>query len=79
MPWFTCEVTRAGPAEDGSVFVGLRDVDGSFPSRWFVADASVHKEMLATALAAVTANKRVTTLLVDTAEYSAVSRLYLMA
>ena len=79
MPWFTCDVTRAGPAENGTIYLGLRDVGGTFPSRWFQAVPQMEKEMLATALTAVSTGKRVRTSIADTAAYSTVNRLYIIA
>jgi len=30
VPWYTCEITATGPAEDGVVYVRLRDTGGSY-------------------------------------------------
>lgn len=77
MPWFKCEVTNAGPAEDGVTYIALRDVDGTFPARWFNAVDSRGKEMLAVALTALTTKGKVDAFITDTAEYSTLNRLYL--
>lgn len=79
MPWFTCDVTRAGPAENGTIYIGLKDVGGAFPGTWFEAVPSMEKEMLATALTAVSTGKRCTVSITDTAPYSTLNRLYIIA
>lgn len=78
MAWRTCEVTWAGPTEQGLIFIALKATDGSFGGgRWFQAFPGMQKEMLATALCALSSN-----LLVDAAlrddlqEYSVCERLY---
>lgn len=71
MPWHSCEVVRTGPAEDGVVYVMLRDVGGAFPARWFKAEDRIKREMLATALAAMSTGYRVEALLTSVVEYSA--------
>ena len=48
--WFDCEVQKAGPAEDGTIFIGLRHTGGAF-NCWFSATPTMKREMLATALA----------------------------
>lgn len=75
MPWAECDVTRAGPAEDGVIYIALKAKDGSFHN-WFMATAVQKKEMLATALAAMSMGKGVTALLSNTAAYSFINRLY---
>src|SRR4051794_18205505 len=76
MPGYFCEVTRAGIADDGEVYIGLRDLDGSFTSRWYKAAPNCRKEMLATALAALSTGIKVDTNLDSSAEYSVVHHLY---
>jgi hypothetical protein len=75
MPWVDCQVVRAGPAENGVVYIALRANDGSF-NHWFQANPTMKKEMLATALSAMNADKSVSTLLTGTAAYSEVQRIY---
>ena len=77
MPWAVCEVTVAGPADDGVIYIGLRDTAGSFPSRWFKAIPAMQNEMLATALTALATGGQVSAHVADIAEYSALQRLYL--
>mgnify|MGYP001820023714 FL=1 len=78
MPWFTCTVTKAGPAENGVIYIALRATDGSF-NNWFQAVPNMEKEMLATALAAISGGKVVDANLTDSAAYSTVNRLYVSA
>jgi hypothetical protein len=75
--WVTSEVVRTGAAEDGTVFVRLRPLGGEFPgSRWFPAAQAVKKEILATALTAITTQLHVNARLVELDEYSTLNRLY---
>jgi len=76
MAWHVCEVMKAGPSEDGTIYIALRDVGGAFSSRWFVAMNPVKKEILATALTAMSTGLTVDTSLSDTAEYSTLNRIY---
>jgi hypothetical protein len=78
MPWLDCTVVRAGPAENGVIYIALMPTDGSF-TRWFQAVPSMEKEMLATALAAISGGKLVNVSLTDTAAYSTINRLYIIA
>ncbi len=73
--WFDCFVNLTGPAEDGTIFIHLRETGGKF-DRWYSATAGMKKEMLATALAALTSGKPVTVDLTTTDEYGVVNRLY---
>jgi hypothetical protein len=75
--WFLCNVVSAGPDETGSVNVRLTDSGGTFNTRWFGAVATAKREMLATALVAMTSGFRVDALLVSTDEYSQLDRLYI--
>lgn len=71
--WFTCTVTRAGPAEEGTMFIGLK---GPFGVKWFSAHPNVKREMLATALAAMSMGNTVIANLTTTDEYGVINRLY---
>jgi hypothetical protein len=76
MAWKTCEVTWAGPTEQGSIYIALKATDGSF-ERWFQAFPGMQKEMLATALCALSCGLRVDAALPDNLqEYSVCERLY---
>ena len=78
MPWVNCDVTTAGPAENGTIYIGLRAKDNSF-NNWFQAVPAMKKEMLATALAAIGGSKPVTVYVTGTAPYSEIQRLYINA
>lgn len=75
MPWVNCEVTKTGPNENGVIYIALRADDGSF-HRWFKAASGMKKEMLATALTAISTSKKVQVFLTDTVAYSWVNALY---
>ena len=76
MPWLNnATVTMAGPAENGTVYAAIIPADNSF-HRWFILEPTMEKEMLATALTAVSTGKKVLTNLSSTDAYSTVNRLY---
>ena len=52
--WFVAEIIAAGPADNGRVYMKLKDTADvpAFSFTWFQASDSVKKEMLATLLAA---------------------------
>ena len=77
MPWATCDVTQAGAAENGNIYIALRATDNSF-HHWFIAVSQMEREMLASALTAISASKRVNTFLTDTVAYSTINRLYVI-
>src|SRR5215213_9457304 len=64
---FKCIVPAAGPDQDGTVYIHLRDVVHNAISAYYVAAPSVKQEMLATALAAMTSRSYVYAVL-DTLE-----------
>lgn len=78
MPWVNCKVTRAGPAENGTIYIALRANDGSFHD-WFRAVSPMEREMLAVALSAINSERDVTTYLTGTTAYSTINRLYIKA
>lgn len=59
--WFNnCVVTRAGPTADrGRFFVALTDRGGAFSDRFFLCEESIKRELLATALTAISTGNRV--------------------
>jgi hypothetical protein len=79
VPWHDCEVLKAGPAEDGVIYIMLRDSGGKFPQgRWFNSVERMKKEMLATALAAMSSGRRVDAALQEPPnEYTELQRLYI--
>ena len=77
MAWYSCIVNRAGPAEDGNIYIMLSDRAGAFEGRWFVAFPSQQKPMLATALTSMTTDFAVDAALDDPPnEYTQIQRLY---
>jgi hypothetical protein len=55
-----CLIRGAGiNSVDGRVHLDLKAVDGSFDWNWFLAKQEHNREILAIALAAITANKNV--------------------
>ena len=77
MPWLdNVTLTRAGPADNGIVYLALRPSDNSW-HRWFKAEPSIKKEMLASALTAVSGGKKVQVFVTSTNAYSTVKRLYI--
>jgi hypothetical protein len=71
--WFTCEVTWVGLAEIGKIWIRLREVGGRF-ERWYSPVSIVRKEMLATALTAITTGFRVSAALPTTDEWGPIER-----
>ena len=74
--WYNCDVVRAGPGGDDTIAIMLRDKAGAFPSRWFVALPAQRKEMLATALTAITTGFSVRASLNAIDENTVINRLY---
>jgi hypothetical protein len=86
LPWYDCTVNRVGPAADGTetanpvIFINLSDRAGAFQNYWFYAANVAKKEMLATALTALSTGSPVNAAL-DTPNannnpYTQCSRLY---
>jgi len=75
--WFTCNVTMGGPAETGEIYLRLREAGGQF-ERWYSPVSVVRKEMLATALTAMTLGFPVSAGLSTTDEWGTIERLYLI-
>ncbi len=74
---FCCSVRRAGPSENGKIYIQLSDVGGQFTDLWFTAPDLCKKEMLATALAAISTGHTVNTELDDPVqEYTQLHKLY---
>jgi len=73
--WFSCNVNMTGPGENGDIYVHLREVSGRF-DQWYVAAAAVKKEILATALTAISASLQVSCYLTTTDQYGTINRLF---
>ncbi len=76
MPWFTCRVDKTGPIEDGRVLVLLAAQDGQF-TRWFIATDAIKREILSTALTAMSTGLLVDAGLSSADENSIIERLYM--
>jgi hypothetical protein len=76
--WFNCNVTMAGPAETGEIWIRLREVGGQW-ERWYSPVSLVRKEMLATALTAIAMGVPVAAGLTTTDEWGTIERLYIIA
>jgi hypothetical protein len=74
--WFRCRVVSAGPADDGVIYIQLTEVNGAWTERWFGALEEYKREMLATALTAMSTGYTAQTELSSTDEYSVINRLY---
>lgn len=72
-----CAVVNAGPnASNGQIEILLKAPGGSpFGEMWFFAAESAKKEMLATALAAMTAEKTVNVEIEAASEWSRITKL----
>lgn len=80
--WFQCQVIRAGPADDGKIYIALQDTatpPNWTGSLWYYAIDLMKNEMLATALAAMSTGYTVNVDLTDTVQYSQINRFYLCA
>lgn len=76
--WFTCNVKRAGPAEDGKIYIHLNEVGNTF-NCWFSADSRIKQDVLPVALAALLNKKTVLVAVTATAPYSEIQRFYIIA
>ncbi len=77
--WYTASILKAGAAEDGTVFIYLKDTTGHFDN-WFKAypNLSVKNRMLTVALKAIELNKHVAVNLSSQSAYSTINRLYIL-
>ena len=81
--WFDCKVWKAGPdSDENKIFIQLSDTaqPPAFVKLYFPATAPKEKEMLATALAAMTNGFLVAALLTGTVQYKdSIKRLYMLS
>jgi hypothetical protein len=73
--WFRCRVTKAGAADDSKIYIRLGEKQGAW-ERWYSAIEAFEKEMLATALTAISTGNEVEVQLETVDEYGRVLRLY---
>jgi hypothetical protein len=74
--WLTCTVVQVGCGYNNT-FLNLTDAGSAFSGRWFLADPTSYKEILATALTAVTAGKTVLVNVSALEEYSIIVAIYM--
>jgi len=74
--WNSCYVELTGPAEDGKIYILLREQNGKFKC-WFSADPKIAKDALSVALAALINKKLCLVALTDTSPYSEIQRFYI--
>ena len=89
MPSDNCKVVHVGPASDGAetpapvIYIQLTDEAGSFTNYWFYAADNSKKEMLATAMTAISLKASVAVSAVapnpNNSPYTQINRLYLAA
>lgn len=77
MLWHTVDVKMAGPAAGETIPIMLTDTGGAFQDRWFYAHEAHEKEMLATALTALSTGAKATVMLHSRDAYSQIQYLYL--
>ena len=79
--WYTCTVNMAGPGWGTHCYIKLSDTAATpaFENRWFVALSSQKKEMLATALTAMTNNMNVWVHIDSPNAYSIIRAMYLIS
>lgn len=87
---FTCNVNEVGPVVDGTetasptIYLNLTDTGGSFDHTWFFAANNCKREMLATALAAISTQSQIRAVLdvptgQDTIPHPQCYRMYIVA
>jgi hypothetical protein len=78
--WYNCQVKMAGAAGGPNTYIALSHASSTpaFTGRWFTANSSEQKEMLATALAAMSSNVQVKAYLSSTVAYSTIGSMYMM-
>jgi hypothetical protein len=74
--WFDCNVNYCGPAENGVIYIHLRERGNAF-DRWYQAYDTMKRDMLATALTAISTGLPVTVYITTTDEYGILNRLYI--
>jgi hypothetical protein len=72
-----CDIRRAGVSPEGLAQLDLKADDGTFDWQWFLSEASISKEVLATALAAVVTGKKLHIQVNTTTAWSRVHRCLL--
>jgi hypothetical protein len=79
LQFFDCRVGRAGPGEDGTIWVNLTDTGEEFTDVWFIALPGIRQQVLDTALVAVQSNLLCQVALTGTSEGSVIYRIHAIA
>jgi hypothetical protein len=77
--FFDCRVERAGPGEDGTIWVNLTDTGKEFAEVWFIALPGIRQQVLETALVAVQSNLLCQVGLSGTTDRSLIYRIHAIA
>jgi hypothetical protein len=77
MPWYQCRVMQTGPTSATDVLLQLTETEGAFTGRWHKAAPDMQREMLATALTAVSTGLPVAVNLESDAADSIIHNIYL--
>lgn len=77
--WYTCTVVMAGAGWGSNCYIKLSDTASTpaFTNTWFIALPARKKEMLATALTAMSNNMKVLVHLSSENEYFTINAMYL--
>jgi len=79
--WYCCKVSKAGPKNDGKVYISLNDLaasEGWSGDRWFtVSDSEMKDQVLAVALAAMSQGLTLRVALSSVDQYTTISAIYL--
>ena len=74
----SCDIRRAGVSPEGWAQLDLKADDGTFDWQWFLSEANISKEVLATALAAIATGKKLAIQMNTTTAWSRVHRCLLI-
>ena len=73
-----CQIRRAGIDPNGRAQLDLKADDGTFDWTWFLSKNGLDREILATALAAISSNKEVSCDISPTTAFGEVSRCLIL-
>jgi hypothetical protein len=77
--WAVVTVNATGPIENAGLYVMLTDQASAFKNTWFYVEPALAALINETAIAAITANKKVYAELTSTNPASSILRFHLMA
>ena len=73
-----CEIRRAGISPEGLAQLDLKAENGAFDWNWFLSQDNLSREILATALVAITSGRKVHVQMETVTTWSRVSRFLLI-